>query len=246
MRASLYARVSSEDQVQGYSLGAQSRAFTSLVEDRDWIIYRQYVEEGRSAHTDDVRKRPVFLQAIEDAIAGKYDVLVVHKIDRFSRKLKITLEYFEKLGRAGVGFVSIENQIDYSTPSGKFMLVMQGGLAELYSDNLGQEVKKGLHERKAQGLYNGLLPFGATKGEDGVPMAHPGTLQGLEMAFQLASNGHSDREVERGGQGAEQRRISHSGEPRHQALLEGHGKGHPHKPLLRGTTPWRRERLGRG
>ena len=197
MRASLYARVSSEDQVQGYSLDAQSRAFTRYVEDRDWTVYRQYVEEGRSAHTDDVRKRPVFLQAIEDAIAGKYDVLVVHKIDRFSRKLKVTLEYFEKLGRAGVGFVSIENQIDYSTPTGKFMLVMQGGLAELYSDNLGQEVKKGLHERKAQGLYNGLLPFGATKGEDGIPMLHPGTHQGLETAFQLAANGYSDREVAR-------------------------------------------------
>ena len=138
MRASLYARVSSEDQVQGHSLGAQSRAFTNLVEDRSWSIYKEYVEEGRSAHTDDVRKRPVFLQAIEDAIAGKYDVLVVHRTDRFSRKLKVTLEYFEKLGKAGVGFVSIENQIDYSTPTGKFMLVMQGGLAELYSDNLGQ------------------------------------------------------------------------------------------------------------
>ena len=115
MRASLYARVSKEDQVQGYSLDAQSRAFTRYVEDRQWTIHREYVEEGRSAHTDDVRKRPVFVQAIEDAIAGKYDVLVVHRIDRFSRKLKITLEYFEKLGKAGVGFVSIENQIDYST-----------------------------------------------------------------------------------------------------------------------------------
>ena len=197
MRASLYARVSSEDQVLGYSLDAQSRAFTNLVEDRDWTIYRQYVEEGRSAHTDDVRKRPVFLQAIEDALAGKYDVLVVHKIDRFSRKLKITVEYFEKLGKAGVGFVSIENQIDYSTPHGKFMLTMQGGLAELYSDNLGQEVKKGLHERKAQGLYNGLLPFGAAKGEDGVPIPHSGTHPGLEMAFQLAAIGNSDRSVAR-------------------------------------------------
>lgn len=77
---------------------------------------------------------------------------MVHKIDRFSRKLKVTLEYFEKLGQAGVGFVSIENQMDYSTPTGKFMLVMQGGLAELYSDNLSQETKKGWSERKAQGL----------------------------------------------------------------------------------------------
>ena len=45
-------------------------------------------------------------------------MLVVHKIDRFSRKLRVTLEHFEKLGKAGVGFVAIENQIDYSTPMG--------------------------------------------------------------------------------------------------------------------------------
>jgi len=198
MRAALLARVSSEEQVQGYSLDAQKRAFRNLVKDRQgWSIYREYVEEGRSAHTDDVRKRPVFLEAIEDAIAGKYDVLVVHKIDRFSRKLRITLEYFEKFAKAGIGFISIENQIDYSTPSGKFMLVMQGGLAELYSDNLSQEVKKGLHERKAQGLYNGLLPFGVAKGEDGIPVPDYKNYPGLEMAFELGSAGKSDREVAR-------------------------------------------------
>ena len=195
MRAALYARVSTEEQVEGYSLGAQRRAFGGLVTDRDWTTYREYVEEGRSAHTDDISKRPVFKQAIEDALAGRYDVLVVHKIDRFSRKLKVTLEYFEKLGRAGVGFISIENQIDYSTPTGKFMLVMQGGLAELYSDNLSQEVKKGWAERRAQGLYCGLLPFGAAKGEDGVPVPDPETFPGIVMAFELSSRGRSNRDI---------------------------------------------------
>ncbi len=189
LRAALLARVSTEEQVEGYSLDAQRRAFRTLVEARGWTIYKEYMEEGRSAHTDDIRKRPVFKEAVDDALAGKYDVLVVHKIDRFSRKLRITLEYFEKLGKAGVGFVSIQNQIDYSTPSGKFMLVMQGGLAELYSDNLSEEVKKGLTERKAQGLYNGLLPFAAVKGPDGIPVPDTDTFPGLVLAFQLSAKG---------------------------------------------------------
>ena len=180
LRAALYARVSKEEQVQGYSLDAQKRAFRSLVESREWTIFHEYVEEGRSAHTDDIRKRPVFMEAIEDAIAGRYDVLVVHKIDRFSRKLKVTLEYIEKLVKADVGFVSIENQIDYTTPQGKFMLVMQAGLAELYSDNLGEEVKKGLRERKAQGLYNGLLPRAR--------MVSPCPIWGLTRALRWPSN----------------------------------------------------------
>jgi site-specific DNA recombinase len=70
----------------------------------------------------------VFKQAMDDALAKKYDVLVVHKIDRFAGKLRVTLEYFEKLGKTGVGFVSIENQIDFSTSMGKLMLVMREGL----------------------------------------------------------------------------------------------------------------------
>ena len=195
MRAALYARVSTEEQTEGYSIDAQRRAFQALCQSKGWTPDYEYIEEGKSAHTDNIRKRPVFKQAIDDALVGKYDVLVVHKIDRFSRKLKVTLEYFEKLGQAGVGFVSIENQMDYSTPTGKFMLVMQGGLAELYSDNLSQETKKGWAERKAQGLYCGLLPFGAKKGEDGVPVPNPETYPGLEMAFELAGQGKSYREV---------------------------------------------------
>ncbi len=194
-RARLYARVSTEEQAEGYSIDAQRRAFHALCQGREWTADYEYIEAGRSAHTDDMRKRPVFKQAIDDALAGKYDVLVVHKIDRFARKLRVTLEYFEKLGKAGIGFVSIENQIDYSTPTGKFMLAMQGGLAELYSDNLSQETKKGWAERKAQGLYCGLLPFGASKGEDGVPVPDPDTYSGLAMAFELAAQGESDRRI---------------------------------------------------
>jgi len=195
MKAALYARVSTEEQVEGYSIPAQIRAFKSLCEEKGWTAYREYVEEGRSAHTENVNKRPLFKETIADGLAGKFDVLVVHKIDRFSRKERITKEYFEKLGNAGVGFFSIMEQMDFSTPWGKFALTMLGGLAELYSDNLSEETKKGKRERKAEGLYNGLLPFGAVKGDDGVPMPHPETYPGLVMAFELAAQGNSDREV---------------------------------------------------
>ena len=51
---------------------------------------------------------------IEDALAHRWDVLVVHKLDRFARNARITLEYLEKLEKAGVGFVSISEQMDFS------------------------------------------------------------------------------------------------------------------------------------
>lgn len=132
---------------------------------------------------------------IADALSSKFDVLVVHKLDRFSRNLRITLEYFDKLLKAGVSFVSINEQMDFTTPSGKVHLALLGAFAQYYSDNLSQETKKGWAERRAQGLYCGLLPFGAMKSDDGVPVPHPDTYPGLVMAFELTAQGKSDREV---------------------------------------------------
>ena len=60
VRAALYARVSTEEQVEGYRLDAQRRAFRALVAGRGWTVYDEYLEEGKSAHVDDVLKRPMF------------------------------------------------------------------------------------------------------------------------------------------------------------------------------------------
>ena len=195
MRAAIYARVSSEEQVDGYSLDAQMRACRKYVDDHGWSIACEFVEEGRSGRTDDITKRPQFKQMMEDAEQGTFDVIVVHKLDRFSRNRRIAFEYFDKISKWNVGFVSISENMDFSTPWGGLALTLLVGLAQFYSDNLGLEVKKGKAERKAQGLYNGLLPFGVMKGDDGVPIADPDTVLGLQKAFKLAVEGKSDREI---------------------------------------------------
>ena len=99
-RAGLYARVSSEEQVEGYSIDAQLRAFRQLCESKQWTPHKEYVEEGKSSRTEDINRRPVFKQAIFDGLNGQYDVLVVHKVDRFSRKLRITLEFFRQASKS--------------------------------------------------------------------------------------------------------------------------------------------------
>ena len=195
MRAAIYARVSSEEQVEGYSLDAQIRACKRYAKDNDWTVTNEFVEEGRSGRTDDINKRPQFKQMMEDAELGAFDVIVVHKLDRFSRNRRIAFEYFDKLSNWGLGFVSISENMDFSSAWGGLALTLLVGLAQFYSDNLSNEVKKGKAERKAQGLYNGLLPFGAKKGEDGIPLANPDTLAGLQMAFDLANEGKSDRDI---------------------------------------------------
>ena len=141
MKAALLARVSDEEQVEGYSLDAQRRAFRDYAKGQGWIIYREYVEEGVSARTDDVTKRPLFQEAIKDALAGRFDVLVVHKLDRFARNVRVTLEQLEILEKAGVSFVSIPEQMDFSTPIGKVILANLAAFGQYYSDNLSTEVK---------------------------------------------------------------------------------------------------------
>jgi site-specific DNA recombinase len=110
---------------------------------------------------------------LADAETGAFDAIVVHKLDRFSRNLRITLETLERLDKSGVGFVSLPEDMDFTTPIGKVILATPAAFAQYYSDNLSQETKKGKAERKRQGLCNGLLPFGLKKGPDGLPVPHP-------------------------------------------------------------------------
>lgn len=209
-RIAIYYRVSGKEQLQGYSLDAQLRALEAWAEQHGHEIAGRYPEPARSARTEDERTRPAFNQMLADAEAGRFDIVVVHKLDRFARNRRVAFEAFHRLGKAGVGFISLSEQMDYSTPSGQLMLTMLVGMAQFYSDNLSFETKKGKGERKAQGLYNGLLPFGTLKGPDGVPVldtesrwcvvatrAEVVPAEGLRLAFELAAAGKSDREVAR-------------------------------------------------
>jgi site-specific DNA recombinase len=195
LRAALYVRVSSEEQVQGYSLDAQDRAGRLFCDAHGWEIVRTYRDEGKSARTDDLGKRPAFQHLLNDAEVGLIDVIVVHKLDRFARNLLVTLETLTRLERAHVGFVSISEQMDFTTANGKVLLAMLAAFAQHYSDNLSWETKKGKAERKAQGLFNGLLPFGVKKNSDGIPVPDPETYPGLLLAFRQCADGKSDREV---------------------------------------------------
>jgi len=189
MRAALYARVSDEEQVEGYSLDAQARAFQQFCEQKGWHVYRAYVEEGRSARTEDLRKRPLFQEVIRDALAHKYDVLVVHKLDRFARNARITLEYLEKLEKAGIAFVSLSEQMDFSTPIGRVMLANLAAFGQYYSDNLATEVSKGLKERAEQGLWNGPLAFGYRKADDGSPVVVEEEARAIVKVFEMYASG---------------------------------------------------------
>ena len=111
-----------------------------------------YREEGRSAHSEAITKRLLFQQLLQDASKGRFDVVVVHTLDRWSRNLNVTIETVSALAKSNVGLVSITESIDWSNPQGRLFTQMLGAFAEYYSGALATHVKKGIGERAEQDI----------------------------------------------------------------------------------------------
>ena len=94
IKAAGYFRVSDEDNVEGYSLDAQRRAVRDFCRQKGWELPGTYSEEGRSAWVESIAKRPAFRRLLDDAQARKFDVVVTHTLDRFSRNLLVMLDAF--------------------------------------------------------------------------------------------------------------------------------------------------------
>lgn len=173
-RAAIYIRVSTEEQAEeGYSLAAQERACRMYAEAQGWQLVSVYADEGLSAFKDRIEDRPQLQQLLADVRARKIDAVIVHKLDRFFRRVRLLIEVIESFERQGVQFVSYSEQMDFSTPVGRMILTNLGGFAEFYSRNLSTEVSKGKREKAEQGGWVGPIPIGYEKGPDGklVPSA---------------------------------------------------------------------------
>ena len=160
-RVALYARVSSEMQVEeGISIEAQLAEMREYVAGREWEVANEFIDAGISGRTFD---RPG-IQALLAAVAeGSIDILLVHELSRLSRtSVSETFAVFDLLGEANVGFASVkEPNFDLSTPTGRLMLSMISAMNQYYVDMLIMHTKKSKRHRARQGLYNhSIIPYG--------------------------------------------------------------------------------------
>lgn len=114
MRAVGYRRVSMREQVDGFSLDAQENNIRKYASERDWKMVHIYTDAGISAKKDS--QRPELIRLMEDAKEGKFDVVVVDKIDRFYRHLSGLLNALDQLNSHKVTFVSVQERLDFTTP----------------------------------------------------------------------------------------------------------------------------------
>ena len=195
MRAASYSRVSSQEQVDGLSLAAQRRGIAEYCVAKGWQPPHHYVDEGRSARSEAIEKRPALVSLLDACSAGQYDVVVVYSIDRWARNLTVTLETFGTLAKANVAFASVTESIDYTTPEGRLFVAMLGAFAQYFSDSLAKHTSKGVAERVHQGRPAGPIPFGYRRGDEGVPLRVEGEARAIAESFKMRSTGQTFTEI---------------------------------------------------
>ncbi|MHB8391876.1 MAG: recombinase family protein [Acidobacteriaceae bacterium] len=196
MRATLYLRVSTEEQArEGYSISAQRERLEAFAISQGWMVVKTFSDEGFSGKN---LKRPGMKQMIEDVEAGLTDVVVVWKLDRLSRRQIDVLHLIEDVfAPHKVGFRSATESFDTTTPAGMAMLGMLAVFAQLERATIIERTTFGYTQRISEGKWAGSAPYGYRYGQNGVLEPNPESADWLRSIYIQAISGSSlDRIVD--------------------------------------------------
>ena len=158
-QVAIYVRVSTEEQAkEGLSVDAQIEKCKSFCDARGWDVFQVYKDPGFSAGSLD---RPALELLLADANSRKFDIILVYKIDRFSRKLKDLIMVLEDLKEKNINFTSVTEQIDTTSAMGEAFFQIIGVFAQLERGMVKERVKLSF-DRKAdlgEALYRAPLGY---------------------------------------------------------------------------------------
>ena len=143
MRAAVYARVSTG----GQTCDNQLLELRRYVEARGWTAV-EYTDKGVSGAKD---KRPALDQLVADAKRRKFDVLVCWRLDRLGRNLRHLILLLDELHALGIGFVTLGEGIDTTSPTGRLVLHVLGAISEFERERIRERVMAGLQRARTQG-----------------------------------------------------------------------------------------------
>lgn len=160
VRVAFYTRISTDEDHQKYSLGAQQErleAFCRAQWGDDWRLHRIYRDTESGTHMN----RPGLEDMLFDAQAHAFDTILVFRVDRLSRKVRELALMVDELTKLGVVLKSITEPFDTANAAGKMMLQMLGVFAEFEHATIVERTKVGM-ERKAKGgkFVGGNVPYG--------------------------------------------------------------------------------------
>lgn len=156
----LYARVSTEMQVDGYSLEAQSNGLKRYADREEMIVLDTYEDAGKSGKS--IEGRPAFKRMLNDISQGlDTDYILVYKLSRFGRNAADILSSLEYVQSYGVNLICIEEGIDSSMTAGRLLISVLSAVAEIERENIIEQTMNGRREKARQGGWNGgFAPYG--------------------------------------------------------------------------------------
>jgi|SRR5437899_3329065 len=149
-RVAIYARVSTTN--HGQDAGMQTREMGQFAEARGWQLADEYIDNGVSGSTD---SRPELNRLMADAKRRRFDVVLVWKLDRFGRSLRHLVNALAEFESLGIAFVSLSDNLDLSTASGRLMFNIIGAMAEFERELIRERVKAGMKNARAKGTRIG-------------------------------------------------------------------------------------------
>ena len=156
----IYVRVSTEMQVDGYSLDGQKNILNHYAEREGLIIKGIYEDAGKSGKS--IEGRPAFTKMIKDIEEGlKVDYVLVYKLSRFGRNAADILTTLEFLQSYDVNLISTNEGLDSSQAMGKVFISLLSSMSELERENIIEQTMNGRREKARQGGWNGgFAPYG--------------------------------------------------------------------------------------
>lgn len=186
-KAALYARYSSDNQ-RSESIDAQLRAMQNYCQQNHILIVETYIDEAKSATTD---HRPSFQKMIADSKYHQFNIILVHKLDRFARNRYDSAVYKRELKKNGGSVYSVLENLDDSPESIMMESVLEG-MSEYYSQNLAREVMKGMRETALQCKHTGgKPPLGYDLNTDGKLIINQGEAEVVQQIFKMYLGNYS-------------------------------------------------------
>ena len=221
-QAILYLRVSTEEQVENYSLTTQLDICTKEAERHGLEVIRTFQEEGRSAKT--IKGRPALVELLEFCRKHKreIDAVIVYRLDRVSRQTADYLAIRKKLAELEITLISATEPTG-DTPTEKFIETMLAGFAQMDNDVRGERSRNGMRARFLSGLHNGSVPMGYSR-QSGYAAKDPETFDAIKADWELMTTGtKSLREMARilNDQGIRDRRKGYKDSPLRAQTLNG-------------------------
>ena len=157
----IYTRVSTELQIDGYSLEAQKERLRSEAKHRKMQVCGEYSDEGKSGKN--IAGRPEFKKMLSDIKSGKDDVdyVLVFKLSRFGRNAADTLNSLQFMEDYGVNLLCVEDGIDSAGAAGKLIISVLASVAEIERSNISEQTMAGRRQKARDGKWNGgFAPYG--------------------------------------------------------------------------------------